>query len=72
VKELTNGSLPERYAMLLKKATHESADEKGWVWGYVNSDETVSIAASEKGNDCKGCHNQGGNIDYMLMNKYFP
>jgi hypothetical protein len=72
VKELSNGSAAERYAILLKMANHESADERGWIWGYINADETVSEAASNKGSACKGCHNQQENIDYMLMNKFFP
>jgi hypothetical protein len=72
VKELSNDNTPGRYAMLLKRAAAAEADEKGWVWGYVNSDERVVTAASEKGDACKGCHNQEGSIDYMLMNKFFP
>lgn len=72
VKELTNGNTAERYAILLKRAGHEAADERGWVWGYINMDGTVAEPASEKGGECKGCHGQQDNIDYMLMNKFFP
>jgi hypothetical protein len=72
VKELSNGSTAERYAILLKRTGHESADEKGWVWGYINSNETIADAASNRGGGCKGCHSQADNIDYMLMNKFFP
>jgi hypothetical protein len=73
VKELSHdGSSVGRFAILLKRTGHGAADEKGWIWGYVNSNETVADAASNKGYGCIGCHNQQGNIDYVLMNKYFP
>ena len=44
----------------------------GWVWGYINADESIAAPASEKGSQCISCHSQSDNIDYMLMNKYFP
>ncbi len=73
VKELyENASSLIRYAILYKKSDSPFADEKGWVWGYVNADGKVTEAASNKGKACISCHNQGNNIDYMLMNKYFP
>ncbi len=73
VKELLdgNGKL-EVYAMLYKKSSHPSADERGWVWGEYYPDGTVKIASTLKGKDCNGCHSQSGNEDYMLMNKCFP
>lgn len=61
-----------RYAILYKEAANSDADSKGWVWGYINVDGTVAQSAAEKGSSCNSCHNQSGNIDYMLMNKYFP
>lgn len=73
VKELLeNASTLGRYAILYKKSTSEDADANGWVWGYINADGTVAVKASEKGNSCISCHTQSENIDYMLMNKYFP
>lgn len=63
---------PARYAILYKEAGNPDADSKGWVWGYINADGTVEESAAEKGNSCNTCHNQSGNIDYMLMNKFFP
>lgn len=73
VKELyKNESTLNRYAILYKKPGHPDADEKGWVWGYINADGTVAAAASQKGAGCKSCHSQGGNIDYLLMKKFFP
>ncbi|MEZ5198530.1 MAG: cytochrome P460 family protein [Bacteroidales bacterium] len=73
VKELYDGSKGlERYAILYKQSNNSNADANGWVWGYINSDETVAVSATEKGNACIGCHTQAGNIDYMLMNKFFP
>lgn len=72
VKELSSGSSVERYAILYKMAGHEYADANGWVWGYVNADGTVATTAEDKGAICTSCHLQQDNIDYMLMNKFFP
>lgn len=73
VKELReNENTLNRYAILYKQSDHKYADSKGWIWGYINADKTVRISAEEKGADCISCHLQDGNIDYMLMNKYFP
>ncbi len=73
VKELMNaeGEI-QRYAILKKQAANEFADERGWVWGYINADASIAVPSSEKGASCINCHSQSGNIDYMLMNKYFP
>ena len=72
VKELSNGTTSERYAILYKRSDNEHADANGWVWGYVNNDGTVATTAEDKGVICTGCHLQQDNIDYMLMNKFFP
>ena len=73
VKELYDSSKNiERYAVLYKDSNSEYADANGWVWGYINSDGTVAAPAEDKGAACLGCHSQSGNIDYSLMNKYFP
>jgi len=73
VKELYDNSTDiGTYAILYKKAGHADADANGWVWGYVNNDETVSVPASTKGASCINCHSQSENIDYMLMNKFYP
>lgn len=73
VKELyKDANTLSRYAVLYKNATNGNADAKGWVWGYINADGTVATSSSSKGDGCIGCHSQTGNIDYMLMNKYFP
>lgn len=73
VKELRN-DLSEvlTYAILYKQAGHADADADGWVWGYVRPSGEVRLAASEKGNGCRGCHSQSGSIDFTLMNKFFP
>ena len=72
VKELyENSTTLTRYAILYKKSDSPDADAKGWVWGYTNSDGGVAEAASNKGRSCISCHSQSGNIDYMLMNKFF-
>jgi len=73
VKEFHDSSKKiARYAVLYKNPDSKDADSKGWVWGYINADGTIAQSATEKGNGCNSCHNQSGNIDYMLMNKYFP
>ncbi|HSA42994.1 MAG TPA: cytochrome P460 family protein [Bacteroidales bacterium] len=73
VKELfDNATTLGRYAMLYKNPGSSDADAKGWVWGYINADGSVAEPASNKGSACISCHSQAGNIDYMLMNKYFP
>lgn len=61
-----------RYAILYKDPDSGDADANGWVWGYINSDGTVAETAENKGSACISCHSQGGAIDYMLMNKFFP
>jgi len=73
VKEFHDSSKKlARYAILYKETGNQDADSKGWVWGYINADGTVAQEASKRGSGCSDCHNQSGNIDYMLMNKYFP
>lgn len=73
VKELyDDASTLGRYAILYKQANNPDADANGWVWGYINANGVVAASASEKGSSCISCHSQAENIDYMLMNKYFP
>ncbi|MES2554746.1 MAG: cytochrome P460 family protein [Bacteroidota bacterium] len=73
VKELyDNTTTIGRYAILFKDSENDFADENGWVWGYINADGSVVESVSKKGNACINCHSQAQNIDYMLMNKYFP
>lgn len=73
VKELINEDLEiERYAILYKESSNNYADANGWVWGYINSDKTIESSALDKGASCISCHQQTGNIDQVLMNKFFP
>jgi len=73
VKELFSDSTTiARYAVLYKQSSEENADANGWVWGYINSDGNVAEPSANKGASCISCHSQADNIDYMLMNKYFP
>jgi hypothetical protein len=73
VKELFESeSKLKRYAILYKNSGSPDADSKGWVWGYVDADGKVIESASKKGSACTGCHLQSNNIDYMLMNKFYP
>ena len=73
VKELlSNSGGILRYAVLYKDSDNINADPNGWVWGYIDTDGTVAVTARDKGQVCIGCHTQSDNIDYGLMNKYFP
>jgi len=73
VKELKgSGGSTERYAILYKQPSHEFADTKGWVWGYIDADGKVAEPAANRGEGCISCHSQQGSIDYMLMNKFYP
>jgi len=73
VKELySDASTLSRYAILYKQSNNANADANGWIWGYINADGTVAVTAEDKGAQCISCHLQEGNIDYMLMNKFFP
>jgi hypothetical protein len=73
VKDLmTSETVIDQYAVLYKDADHPDADSKGWVWGYIKANGTVTVSASSKGSSCISCHSQSGNIDYTLMNKFFP
>ena len=62
----------DRFAILYKDSKNQFADTQGWVWGYIDGDGKVAAPASEKGKSCNSCHSQADNIDYMLMNKFFP
>jgi hypothetical protein len=73
VKELVDNDYQlDQYAILFKNSSDKYADSRGWVWGYIDADGKVRTSASQKGSSCKSCHLQSNNIDYMLMNKYFP
>jgi len=73
VKELyEDASTLDRYAILYKDSENEYADANGWVWGYINANGSVAVSADTKGSSCISCHSQTNNIDYMLMNKYYP
>lgn len=71
-KELWQDGAIERWAMMWKQPSNEFADANGWVWGYINDDESVAEPASNKGEACISCHSQSGHIDMTLMNLYFP
>ena len=72
VKELWQDGAIDRWAMLWKQPANEYADANGWVWGYIDGDETIAEPAKNKGEICISCHSQAGNIDMTLMNLYFP
>ena len=46
----------EKYAIMFKDQTSEYKDKNGWVWSYVNSDNTIIEPASRKGVSCISCH----------------
>lgn len=73
VKELfDDASTLSQYAILFKKPSHPYADADGWVWGYVRPDGEVLEPSRNKGSACRPCHSQDDNIDFTLMNAYFP
>ncbi len=72
VKELyKDAQTLDQYAILYKDSKNTDADAKGWVWGYIKPSGTIVVSASQKGNSCINCHSQSGNIDYVLMNKFY-
>lgn len=73
VKELFDANKNfKRYAILYKQSAGENADANGWIWGYINEDKTVAEPSANKGVACISCHSQANNIQYNLMNLYFP
>lgn len=73
VKELwDDASTLSLYAILYKRPENQNADADGWVWGYVQPDGTARQPASNQGSACRSCHGQADNIDFSLMNKFFP
>jgi hypothetical protein len=58
---------PEKYAIMLKDEKSDYADEKGWVWSYVNADNTIIEPASRKGISCISCHSSDNST---LMSTY--
>ena len=73
VKEMCDKEGKTRiYTTLWKNTQSKDADENGWVWNAVTADGLVEISAVKKGKDCASCHQQEGNLDNVLMNKYFP
>lgn len=73
VKELwDDASTLSLYAILYKRPDNINADADGWVWGYVQPDGTARQPSSNQGSACRSCHGQEENIDFSLMNKFFP
>jgi len=60
------------YSVLYKDSTNEFADKKGWVWSSLFSDGTVAESSKNMGTSCINCHAQENNIDFILMNKFYP
>lgn len=46
----------EKFAIMFKDKTSEYKDQNGWVWSYVNADNTIIEPASRKGISCISCH----------------
>jgi hypothetical protein len=58
---------PEKYAIMFKDKNSDYADENGWVWSYLNADNTIIEPASRKGVSCISCHSSGNST---LMSTY--
>ena len=61
-------SAPEKYAIMFKDPKNEFADKNGWVWTYLNADNTIIEPSSRKGISCVKCHSVGNST---LMSNYF-
>ena len=73
VKELfDDGPEVSVYAIRLKNSDTGNSDDKGWVWTILGADGEVLETSLNKGKNCIKCHTQDDNIDYMLLNKFFP
>lgn len=72
VKELHQTQYLDRFAVMYKKTDDPNADRNGWLWGYINPNGTIAYSVKEKGGQCTNCHSQSGNIDAVLMNKFYP
>jgi hypothetical protein len=73
VKELYSDSTSiDVFAVMYKNSGNPNADANGWIWAYVNADKSIGFESSRKGVGCISCHSQTGNLDYMLMNKFYP
>ncbi len=59
---------PEKFAIMFKDAKNIYADKNGWVWSYLNADNTVIEPASRMGVSCIACHSSGNST---LMSDYF-
>ena len=65
------GGQPEKLAIMFKDSKNPFADKNGWVWSYLNADNTVIEPASRMGVSCIACHSKPGNTDMTLMSNYF-
>jgi hypothetical protein len=62
---------PEKLAIMFKDPKNVYADKNGWVWSYLNADNTIIEPSTRMGISCIACHSKSGNIDYTLMSKHF-
>ena len=70
VKELSNGSTIDMYAVMMKLRGSSSAGFDGWIWAEFAPDGTVRYSTTGRGGACSSCHSSG--IDYTRMNDTHP
>ena len=68
VKELYDGNVLRRYAVMMKRASKNAG--AGWLWGEYAPDGSTFVPITNRGNSCVNCHSVG--IDYSRMNDGHP
>ena len=60
VNEMSNDNATTiKYAIMFKDPSNPYADNNGWVWSYVNADNTIIEPSTRHGISCVGCHSNG-------------
>ncbi len=58
----------DKIAIMFKDPKNQYADKNGWVWSYMNKDNTIIESANRMGVSCLSCHTSGNGT---LMSNYF-
>lgn len=60
----------DKYAIMFKDPKNPYADEFGWVWSYVNSDNTIIEPSSRKGVNCIECHSKSDQNKTLMSDNF--